>query len=157
MGYRALATSLYHSKATGTTKLVLLAISHFHDDLGENGAYPSQNLLAKMANVSVRQVQRAINELVRLEEIEVLVHAGKGATFDRQTNRYFLILDCSETCDSSLNHRDLGDTEDRPTRHIGQTYTTPKTDLHDTYDVLTVKNIKEHKETLIGKRALKLA
>lgn len=157
MGYKSVAAALYHSKAVGTTKLVLVAICHFHDDNGDNGAYPSQELLASMANVSVRQVQRAINELTRLGEIEVLIHAGKGKTFDRQTNRYFLTLDCGESCDSSINHRDLPDTGDRPTRHLRPSNTTPETDLHDTYDVLTIKNNYEHKETLIGKRTLKLA
>lgn len=157
MGYRSLSAALYHSKAVGTTKVVLLAICHFHDDQGENGAYPSQELLASMANVSVRQVQRAINELTRLGEIEVLIHAGKGKTFDRQTNRYFLTLDCTESCDSSLNHRDLPDIQDRPTRHLRPTYTTPETDVRDIDDVLTIMNSNEHKETVIGKRALKLA
>jgi len=149
MGYRAVNAALHHSKAVGTTKLVLVVIATFHDDKGTNGAYPGQELIAKMANCSVRTVHRAIRELQDLGELEVLLHRGQGKTFDRQTNRYFVVLECPEGCDSSYNHRDLLDTDDKGTGHVRQTYRTKWADLPDTYGHLTVINNQEQSNKVI--------
>lgn len=154
MGYRAVNAVLHHSRAQGTTKLVLVAIATYHDDRGDNGAYPSQELLASMANCSIRTVHRAIKELEELGEIEVLLHRGQGKTFSRQTNRYFVVLDCPETCDGSYNHRDLLDTGDTLTGQIGQTNRTKWADLPDTGVYLTVKNNKEQSNKVIRPRRL---
>jgi hypothetical protein len=149
MGYKAVNACLYHSKALGTTKLVLVAIATFYDDIGNNGAYPSQDLIASMANCSVRTVHRAIKELQQLGELEVLLHRGKGKTFDRQTNLYFVVLECPVTCDSSYNHRNILDTHDRLTGHTGQTNRTPKADTLDTGVYLTVINNNEQSNKVI--------
>jgi biotin operon repressor len=149
MGYRAVNAVLYHSQAVGTTKLVLVAIATFHDDKGVNGAYPSQELIASIANCSVRTVHRAIKELQELGELEVLVHRGKGKTFDRQTNLYFVVLDCPPGCDSSYNHRNILDTYGKGTGHMRQTNRTSWADLPDTYDRLTVINNKEQSNKVI--------
>jgi hypothetical protein len=140
MGYRAIAAVLHHSKSTGTTRAVLTAIAFYHDDQGDNGAWPSQEVLAERSGCSVRSVQRALKELVDLGEIDLVTHGGRGKTFDRQTNRYFIILQCPDTCDSSLNHKDLHDTFDEVTRQLRRTNTPNWADLHDNVGVLTVKN-----------------
>lgn len=143
MGYRSIAAVLHHSKAKANTRNVLLAIASFHDDRGQNGAWPSQEVIAELANVTTRTVQRAITELVELGEIEVLVHGGAGRKYDRQTNRYFIVLDCPVHCDGSVNHNCRDDKSDEPTRQIRQTNTTNWTDHDDSVVVLTVKNNQE--------------
>jgi hypothetical protein len=145
MGYRALSAVLHHSKAKASTKLVLVAIANYYDDKGDRGAWPSQELIASIANCTVRNVQRAIKELVELGEIETIVHGGRGKTFDRQTNLYYIILDCPEGCDSSLNHKDLPDKIDTLTRQNRQSNPTKWADLPDADDALTVNNSNELK------------
>jgi hypothetical protein len=145
MGYRALSAVLHHSKAKASTKLVLVAIANYYDDKGDRGAWPSQELIASIANCTVRNVQRAIKELVEIGEIETIVHGGRGKTFDRQTNLYYIILDCPEGCDSSLNHKDLPDKIDTLTRQNRQSNPTKWADLPDADDALTVNNSNELK------------
>jgi hypothetical protein len=149
MGYKAVSAVIHHSEAKGNSRLVALAIAHFHDDRNENGAWPSQDVLAKLANVNKRTVQRAIVELVALGEIDVIVHGGRGATFDRQTNKYFIILDCPESCDGSFNHRNIDDKFDKLTRQLRHTKTTKWADYDDSGVALTVKNNKEHLKAVI--------
>lgn len=57
-----------HSKAEGRARLVLLAIA---DHQGEIGAWPSIERLAEMTNASVRSVQRDIQILEALGELQV--------------------------------------------------------------------------------------
>lgn len=80
-----------HSQATGTTRVVLLAIAD-HD--GEGGAWPSIPTLARMARVKDRAVQRSISELVEMGEL--VVHRNAGGTHrtpnDRRPNRYEITL-----------------------------------------------------------------
>lgn len=142
MGFKAVSAVMHHSQSKGNTRLVALAIAHYHDDRGDNGAYPKQSTIAKLANVSKRTVQRAITELVELGELEVLVHRGTGGSYDRQTNRYFIVLDCSDTCDRSLNHRDQGDNPDESTRQFRQTKMPNWIDQDDTVGILTYRNSK---------------
>lgn len=104
MSAEALSAVLHHSRSKGTTKLVLLGIAWHTSDSPELGCFPSQETLAEYANVSSRQVRRAIVELEILGEIEVDTHGGMS-TDKFATNRYFITLDCPETCDSSLWHR----------------------------------------------------
>lgn len=56
------------SKAEGRARLVLLAIA---DHQGEIGAWPSIQTLAKMVNASERSVQRDIQDLIKLGELDV--------------------------------------------------------------------------------------
>jgi len=72
------------SKSRLAARLVLLSIAN-HADLYTLYAWPSVPRIAQEANVSVRQAQRAIRELVRLGELDVEVGAGDGAA-----NRYRL-------------------------------------------------------------------
>jgi hypothetical protein len=57
-----------HSKSKGRARLVLLSIA---DHQGEIGAWPSIETLAKMVNSSPRSVQRDIQELINLGELQV--------------------------------------------------------------------------------------
>ena len=96
---------LHHSKSVGTSKLVLLGIAYHMGKDGLNGCWPSQGTLAEYANCSVRQVRRAIDQLVELGELEVDVHGAWAKGSNAQTNVYYLANLCPETCDGSLNHR----------------------------------------------------
>jgi hypothetical protein len=62
-----------HSKSVGRARLVLLAIA---DHQGEIGAWPSIATLAKMVNASERSVQRDIQQLVELGELDVEVQSA---------------------------------------------------------------------------------
>lgn len=57
-----------NSKSTGRARLVLLSIA---DHQGELGAWPSIETLAKMVNSSPRSVQRDIQDLIALGELQV--------------------------------------------------------------------------------------
>ena len=106
MSAEAMSAVLHHSPATGTAKVVLLAIAWHTNDNPELGCYPSQETLAKYANTSVRTVRRALTELEYIGEIEIQRHGGIAAG-SSPTNRYFIRTDCPEWCDNTLWHRDL--------------------------------------------------
>lgn len=104
MSIESLTLALHHSKATGTTKLVLLGIAN-HD--GDGGAWPSVRTLAKYSAVTPRNVQKAIRDLELLGEIRVHRQAGGTpdmADFERP-NRYEFLVRCPDGCDRSSQHR----------------------------------------------------
>lgn len=70
MSIQVMSNVWKHSQSTGRARLVLLAIA---DHQGEIGAWPSIPTLAKMVNASERSVQRDIQELVELGELQVSV------------------------------------------------------------------------------------
>lgn len=76
---------LYHSKAEGARKLVLIGIAN-HE--GDQGSYPAVATLAKYANCSERQVKRHIAALQEMGELEVKY---QGAPIEKQyrPNLYF--------------------------------------------------------------------
>lgn len=149
MGFVAMNAALHHSQATGTDKLVLVAIASFYDDQGDNGAYPSQETIARMANCTVRTVQRSLARLVELGELDTWVHGGRGKSIDRKTNRYWLTVQCPDNCDSSFNHRIIDDAGDQLTRHARPTDPTPVTNSPDADVVLTIMNNHEQPRTVI--------
>lgn len=100
-----MAAVLHHSQATGSNKLVLLGIAYHMGKDGLNGCWPAQGTLAEYANISVRQVRRALDKLVELGELEVVVHGAWAKGSAAQTNVYYLADLCPESCDGSLNHR----------------------------------------------------
>ena len=100
-----MAAVLHHSQATGSNKLVLLGIAYHMGKDGLNGCWPAQGTLAEYANISVRQVRRALDNLVKLGELEIIVHGAWAKGSAAQTNVYYLANLCPETCDGSLNHR----------------------------------------------------
>jgi hypothetical protein len=129
MSIEAISAVLHHSKSTGTARAVLTAIAWHIGQDPEDGCYPSQRTLGYMAGVSTRQVQRALTKLEELQEIEIAVHNGEGFRTDRITNRYWVMLDCPDTCDNSLNHRERGDRKGRTGRRLrrnGATYKTQR-------------------------------
>ena len=98
MSISALTLSLYHSKATYSTRLVLIAIANFE---GEHGAYPSHDTIGRLAGgLNRRTVQRAIDELIQLGELTEVRRGGI-------TNLYKLSIVCPDDCDGSTNHRKI--------------------------------------------------
>ena len=76
------------SKSDGRARLVLLAIA---DHQGEIGAWPSLKTLATMVNASERSVQRDIEYLVEIGELEV--HYQQAPTRNHyKSNLYFITL-----------------------------------------------------------------
>jgi hypothetical protein len=104
MSVEAMAVVLHHSRASGTTKLVLLGIANH---AGDGGAWPTVGTLAKYANVSERAVQQAIGKLVKLGELSVARQAGGLGYLKHyeRPNRYDVLVTCPATCDRSMNHR----------------------------------------------------
>ena len=102
MSIEAVSLALHHSKASGTTKLVLIGIANH---LGDGGAWPAIETLARYANTSTRSVQRAVQELSELGEVQVYLQGGNGRMAGYRTNRYDISLSCPETCDGSVNHK----------------------------------------------------
>ena len=88
MSIEVMTHVLRNSKATGRAKLVLLGIANHQ---GDNGAWPSVRTLATYANSSERSVQRDIQTLVDLGELEVEVNAAplQGRY---KTNRYWVVI-----------------------------------------------------------------
>lgn len=94
-----------HSKATGTARLVMLAIAD-HD--GEGGSWPSYARLAAFANVDPRNARRAVDRLVELGELNVIKGGGGRAQTPAyaRPNLYIIKLACPPYCDHSPQHRD---------------------------------------------------
>jgi hypothetical protein len=81
-----------HSQSGGNDRLVLLAIADAADAQGAN-AWPRVSTIAIMAGLSVRTVQRCIQSLVELGELEVERQAGREDLPDRwRPNRYRIVL-----------------------------------------------------------------
>lgn len=127
MSLEALSAVLHHSHSTGTARAVLTALAWHLGDDPEEGCYPSQSRLASLAGCSVRQVQRNLQKLVELGEIEMSQHDGIGYRFDRITNRYWITLDCPEGCDGTLSHRLRGVKKGKTGRHLRLIGVTPTT------------------------------
>lgn len=104
MSVESIAIALHHSRATGTAKLVLIGIAN-HD--GDGGAWPSVSTLARYANVTPRNVQKALDKLEQLHEVRRMIQAGgtqETANHERP-NRYLFTLQCPPDCDRSTHHR----------------------------------------------------
>lgn len=99
-----MAIALHHSKATGAAKLVLVGIAN-HD--GDGGAWPSVSTLAKYASVTPRNVQKHINALVEMGEVQRhMQQGGTRMTPDHsRPNLYSFTLRCPPGCDRTKNHR----------------------------------------------------
>lgn len=120
MSVESMALVLRHSRSKGTDKVVLIGIAN-HD--GDGGAWPAIATLARYANVSERTVQRSIESLVALGELEVLENAGgkAGMRADRRPNLYRITLD--EVTPTS------------PRQGHGVTSLTPRGDIPDAHGV----------------------
>lgn len=104
MSVESIAIALHHSRATGTAKLVLIGIAN-HD--GDGGAWPSVDTLAKYAGVHRRNVQRALQKLEELHEINIVRNGGGDHSLadTHRPNLYRVTLSCPSTCDRSAQHR----------------------------------------------------
>lgn len=92
------------SKAIGRARLVLLAIA---DHQGEIGAWPSLATLAKMVNASERSVQRDIEYLVELGELEV--HYQQAPTRNHyKSNLYFVNLPGVTKTSTGVTNTEVG-------------------------------------------------
>jgi hypothetical protein len=131
LSFQAIAAVLNHSKAGPGAKLVLTIIANFD---GEEGAWCSQETIAKMANISPRQVRRYLVELEALDELQVWQHDGQAGGI-RKTNRYYIVLDCPEDCDGSFNHKAV--TSDPKGGHIRPLRRSLMTTKADVYDLQT--------------------
>lgn len=86
MSFQAVAWVLSHSRSEGADRLVAVAIANRADAKGR-GARPSVRTLVREARVSRSSVFRAIQELSRLGELQVV--SGMAG---RKANRYHLPL-----------------------------------------------------------------
>jgi hypothetical protein len=127
MSLEALSAVLHHSHSTGTARAVLTALAWHLGDDPEEGCYPSQSRLASLAGCSVRQVQRNLQKLVELGEVEMSQHDGIGYRFDRITHRYWIQIDCPEGCDGTLSHKLRGVKKGKTGRHLRLIGVTPTT------------------------------
>jgi hypothetical protein len=99
-----IARVLHHSRASGTTKLVLVGIANH---CGDGGAYPSVATLMKYAGVSERTVQNALRDLKELGELIVAKNRGGSKNLDngRRPNLYTVRVECPAGCDGTTNHK----------------------------------------------------
>jgi hypothetical protein len=104
MSFEATAIAMNHSRSKGTARLVLLGIAS-HD--GDGGSWPSVATLARYANVTPRNVQKAVATLEDLHEIRRHQQQGGTVLTDdfRRPNLYEFILRCPADCDHSKQHR----------------------------------------------------
>jgi hypothetical protein len=137
MSVEAISAVLHHSQASGTARAVLTAIAWHIGEYAEEGCYPSQKRLAELSGCSKRQVQRAIEKLIELSELQVASHDGSGYRPDRITNRYWIILECPEDCNRTLMHKPVDNFTERKStgrhpRHNGVSFKTQRdgVDVH---------------------------
>lgn len=115
MSIEAISAVMHHSKSSGTSRAVLLALAWHIGEHPEEGCYPSQKRLAELSGCSKRQVQRALDKLQELDEIIIHSHDGHGYRADRITNRYWLNVECTENCDRTLMHKPVDNFRKRKT------------------------------------------
>ena len=106
MSAESFTSVLHHSKATGTEKLILMAIAWHMSDTWQEGAWPSVQRLAAYANVSERTVTRSIAKLEELGELDVDRHNGRSYGGPK-TNRYWVLVSCPDDCQRDSWHRSL--------------------------------------------------
>src|SRR5687768_4514358 len=89
MGVKTTSKVWEWSESTGTSRLVMLALSDFCDDLDE--CYPGVARVAKKCRISERTAQRCFRELEELGELKICEKLG-AKTNGGATNRFKLIL-----------------------------------------------------------------
>ena len=95
-----MSSVLVHSRAIGTTKLVLMGIAYHTGRDRSQGCWPSRTTLAAYAGVSVRQVSRSLDQLVELGELVIESRGSWKRGSADLTNLYFLQNLCSDSCES---------------------------------------------------------
>lgn len=96
--------ALHHSRAVGTTKVVLMGIANHH---GDGGSWPSLSTLADYANIDRSNARKHVAKLESMGEIRRHVQAGgTRLTADHERpNRYDILLRCPADCDGTTAHR----------------------------------------------------
>lgn len=86
-------SEVWKTKLPLSEKMVLLVIADHASDDGDN-AWPSQKTIGDKASLSVRSVQRCVNNLVRNGYLKMEKRAGGSATCrdDRRPHRYTINL-----------------------------------------------------------------
>lgn len=122
-----------HSRADGRARLVMLAIA---DHQGELGAWPSLATLAKMVNASERSVQRDIDYLQNIGELEV--HYQQAPTRNHyKSNLYFVRLPGVTEQELGVTNTDSGVTNTQSgvtaggVQSLNRTITEPLTETHE--------------------------
>lgn len=82
MSIQVMTSVWAYADCKGSELLILLALADFCDDNGEN-VYPSMQTLAKKARLSEPQARRVVQNLVKLDLIEIVEKGG----WDRGRNR----------------------------------------------------------------------
>lgn len=90
---------LVHSRATGSTKLVLMGIAYHTGKDRSKGCWPSRTVLAAYAGITVRQVGRCLDQLVALGELTIDSRASWKRGSGDYTNLYFLADLCTDSCE----------------------------------------------------------
>ncbi len=80
-----------YADCKGSELLILLALADFSDDNGEN-IYPSMQTLAKKSRLSEPQARRVVQNLVKLDLIEI-VEAGGWQRGRNRSNSYRIKLE----------------------------------------------------------------
>lgn len=124
MSVEHLAMVLHHSRAKGTAKLVLVGIANHQ---GDGGSWPSIATLARYANVTERNVQKAVQYLAGIGELVVFQQDGgdRDKPDHLRPNRYEVLVSCPAWCDRTTNHRDTRKTAGRQLRVTGVGFDTP--------------------------------
>lgn len=91
MSIRVMTDVWAYADCKGSELLVLLALADFSDDNGEN-IYPSMPTLAQKARLSVTQARRVVQNLVKLNLLEI-VEAGGWDRGRNRSNSYRIILE----------------------------------------------------------------
>lgn len=78
MSVRVMSWVFHHSRATGSDRLVLLAIADSANDHGSE-AWPSIGRIAAKAGVDRRTVTRSLGRLIDMGELEKVRHGGLTA------------------------------------------------------------------------------
>jgi hypothetical protein len=91
MSIKVMSEVWTYAACKGSELLVLLALADFGDDDGEN-IYPSMQTLARKTRLSDKQVRRVIQNLVKLNLVEILEPGGWKYGRNR-ANSYRILLD----------------------------------------------------------------
>lgn len=147
MSIEALSMVLNHSQARGAAKLVLLGIANHLGPDADEGAWPSQERLARYANISDRAVRKSIKTLVELGELRVEVADGVSRN-QYKPNRYWIQLHCPEDCDGSMWHRrvELFDTQGGTFEQSGRNFLTDRVEPEF---LLISKETTENQQTIM--------
>ena len=104
MSIEALNWAKFQKCPTPSTKLVLIILANYADQA--NSCFPSEAHIAKICEISPRQVRRCIVELEKLALVRTQNRAGTS-------NRYFLSLDTGVRGRGDTGDRGSADTHDR--------------------------------------------